>query len=214
MIVNFGDCPDWEYEHHPLRQELLPSRTQEILRRLRLGTIDTLATAADSRPVHGFLFTGLTPTSCPYYAGHYRGELFHCLRYYGVKIRSDPRVGYPPEEVQHAMEQMEDRVRKGIGLLDAIHRLPEAQFPKAEKLVFTAVFAASVFEPWLRIHPYANGNGHAARFIVWAILGRYEYWPNQWPIDPRPDPPYGDALVRYRNGEREPLERLIIQSLR
>jgi Fic family protein len=76
------------------------------------------------------------------------------------------------------------------------------------------VVACMVFELFLRIHPYANGNGHAARFCTWAILGAFGYWPERWPIEPRPpDPPYTQLLVDYRNGNRVPLERYLLSCI-
>jgi Fic family protein len=83
-----------------------------------------------------------------------------------------------------------------------------------EKLTYAITFACRVFEEFLRIHPYANGNGHIARFLIWVILGYCGYWPNNWRIEPRPNPPYNDLIVEYRNGNCEPLEKLILSSLR
>jgi hypothetical protein len=53
-----------------------------------------------------------------------------------------------------------------------------------------------------------------ARLLVWLILGQYGYWPTTWTIEPRPiDPAYGSALWSHRRGLREPLEKLILQSI-
>jgi Fic family protein len=45
-----------------------------------------------------------------------------------------------------------------------------------------------MFLAFVTIHPYANGNGHAARLVVWALLLRYGFQPTGWPVDPRPIP--------------------------
>jgi hypothetical protein len=59
-----------------------------------------------------------------------------------------------------------------------------------------------------------NGNGHAARFVLWTILGRYGYWPERWRVDPRPpDPPYTQLIFDYRSGNHEPLETYVLQSV-
>jgi Fic family protein len=74
--------------------------------------------------------------------------------------------------------------------------------------------ACRVFEVFLRIHPYANGNGHAARFLIWCLLSRYGYWPKGWPIEPRPpDPPYTHLISEYRNGNWEPLEEFVLKTV-
>ncbi len=111
------------------------------------------------------------------------------------------------------MQDIANIVRTGLAGLDQANELPHVRLAKAEKLLYVVTFACQVFELILRIHPYANGNGHAARFVLVAILGRYGYWLRQW-LDPRPpDPPYTQLITDYRSGNREPLERFILQAI-
>jgi len=208
------DCPVFEYEHHPHRQAVLRDRTAEVIRALRGGGIDGAGAAADSRPIHRRLFLQLTPPGYDYYAGHYRGESFRCLQFYAAGIQGDPNVGYMAANVPMAMADVAREIYAGLGVLDAIHQMPHAHLPRRDKLIYTVVFVCRVFEVFLRVHPYANGNGHAARFVVWAILGRYGYWPQNWPIEPRPaDPPYTLLIQQYRGGNRDPLEQFVVQAL-
>lgn len=208
------DCPEWEYDAHPDRKVVLKQETQRLIIALRRREIDSRACAADTRQVHRSLFVRLTPHGCEYFAGHYRGEDFRCLRFYVVGIRRDPRVGYAPHLVRGYMAEVEEIVKTAVAGLDAGFELPTAHFADEEKLLYCVAVACRVFEYFLRIHPYVNGNGHAARFIVWALLGRYGYWPVRWPIEPRPpDPPYTNLLEEHRNGNPEPLEKLILAYL-
>jgi len=204
-----SDCPKgWKYEDHPDRA-ILTQRTQALLALIRSQKNDTLRTASDSRSQHGFLFNGLTPPGCDYFAGHYRGENFHCLRFYPVVVPADPRVGAHPSAVEYLMSELRAQLRSGLLALDANVALSPKQ-----RLQYIVVLACSVFVNFLTIHPYANGNGHAGRLIVWCITGRYGFWPKNWPIEPRPpDPPYSDMIRVYRDGNREPLEMLILQTL-
>ena len=102
----------------------------------------------------------------------------------------------------------------GLNALDLANTLPDGQLARHQKLIYTVTFACRVFEIVLRVHPYANGNGHAARFIVWAILGRYGFWPRSWPLDPRPpDPPYSRLISEYRSGNHQPLEEFVIRAV-
>jgi hypothetical protein len=208
-----ADCPEFEYAQHPDRGVILP-RVTALLRDLRTGAIDSLGLASDSRSVHGNVFRGLTPAGCDYYAGHYRGENFRCLKYYRVGIPSDPRVGCDPDTVLARMDEIARQVHPGLAALDSAHSLPSAQLPPADKLRYT-VTLASRFLVWvLGVHPYANGNGHAARFIVWAMLGRYGYWPRRWTVEPRPlDPPYSQLIANYRSGDPGPLEKYLLQHI-
>ncbi|HBE21512.1 MAG TPA: hypothetical protein DEG17_13495 [Cyanobacteria bacterium UBA11149] len=209
-----SDCPAWEYANHPKREEILKQRTLDILRGLYEQTFDSLEIAADSREIHRYLFGLLTPREEVYFAGHYRGEDFPCLKYYEVIIPGDYRVGFPSAIVVAQMEILEEEIREGIKSLDTIHQTPNDQISPEDKLINSVIFACGVFYTVLRIHPYANGNGHAARFILWAILGRYGYWPLKFPIEPRPDYPlYTQAIEEYGNGKPELLQNYILQCI-
>jgi hypothetical protein len=209
-----ADCPsNWEYEDHAGWDVTLARLAAEILITLRRGTLDILSVSCDSRPVHFKLFESLTPRDCSYFAGHYRGENYRCLRFYNVRIPTDPRVGWPCDGLPLVMGRIADSVLRSIKSLDEGHKAPESQLPPEQKLIFVVACACRLFELFLRIHPYANGNGHAARFLVWSILGRYGYWPRRWPLHPRPEEPYVDLIERYRNGEREALETYMIQNI-
>ena len=207
------DCPEFEYAHHP-RRAVLQAQLVQVLVGLRSDTLDKADIASDSRAVHRKLFEELTPPGHAYYAGHYQGEEFRCLKHYSARIPSDPRVGHPPHCVPGSMAAVADQVGTDLSVLDAATEIPDARVAKEEKLLYVVVFACRVFEFFLRIHPYANGNGHAARIVVWAIFGRFGYWPRSWPVDPRsPDPPYTQLIVKYRNGNLEPLESHLLSTL-
>jgi Fic family protein len=76
---------------------------------------------------------------------------------------------------------------------------------ETDEVLHVVGIACQVFDLFLQVHPYANGNGHVARFIMWALLGRYGFWPVRWPIEPRlKDPEYISMLLRHRNGDRRP----------
>lgn len=203
------DCPSWEYSNHPERARVLPLRVSEVLSTLIQGGIDTLRLAVDSRDAHLHVFRELAPAGFDYYAGHYRGEAFRCLRFYQVRVPNDPRVGAAPSAVGYLMEELGMETRAGVLALDSARGLTPN-----ERLYCIVAFACRVFTAFLTIHPFANGNGHAARFVTWSILGRYNHWPRRWPVEPRPpDPPYTELIVQCRNGDPVPLEKFILQSL-
>ena len=202
-------CPEFDYEHHPNWQTVLPLRVADTIADLARGFTDTRGAALDTRGVHRRLFEELTPVGFEYFAGHYRGEPFRCLQHYAVGIANDPRVGVPPASVGHWLADTNALIRSGLDALDS-----DPGLPRIDRLRYLVVLSCRVFELYLRIHPYANGNGHAARFLVWCLLGRYGHWPRRWPIEPRPpDPPYTDCIIRYRNGDKEPLEKFLASTL-
>jgi fido (protein-threonine AMPylation protein) len=203
------DCPAWEYSGHPKSETVVLLRVSEILACLVKRQLDTMQVATDTREVHRRIFKELTPVGYEYFAGHYRGELFRCLRFYPVMVPNDPRVGVPAISVGFMMDKINDETRSGMMALDSHVGLN----PK-DRLRYIIALASRVFVAFLTVHPYANGNGHAGRFIVWCILCRYGHWPRRWPVDPRPpDPPYSSLIVECRNGNPEPLEQYLLKSL-
>ncbi len=213
-MVHPRDCPNFDYSLHPNRHEVLERQTRVLLAALRRKEIDDRDLASDTRPVHRHLFSELTPPRHDYYAGHYRGERYRCLRFLQVGIASDPRVGFPAETVWQWMQELDRIISSSLAGLDASHEIPDTRLPREEKLSYTVAVACRLFVAFLTIHPYADGNGHAGRFCIWAILGRYNYWPEQWPIEPSPpNPPYVDLIRQYRDGNSEPLEEYVLQCL-
>jgi fido (protein-threonine AMPylation protein) len=202
------DCPNWEYEDYPEKKKVLPTRVAEVLRGLVSRHLDTRRVALDTREAHEHCFRELTPLGCEYYAGHYRGENYRCLLWYIVGIRSDPRVGCPPQAVEFLMQELKSTIDSGFVALDSTTSLAAR-----DRLHYLIVITSRIFELFLRIHPFANGNGHAGRFIVSSILGRYGHWPRKWSVEPRPGPPYLDAITAYRNGDPRLLEHYLLSTL-
>jgi len=63
--------------------------------------------------------------------------------------------------------------------------------------------AAWAHAEWVRIHPFANGNGRTARLWANSIMLRYSL-PPVVRLRPRPNGGYGDAAGRSMKGEWEP----------
>jgi hypothetical protein len=203
------DC-EWEYQNLANHQDVLQRTTADVLADLRSGGLDTRTCACDTRQIHRRLFSELTPAERQYLAGHYRGEPFPCLQHYGVKVRGDERVGCPPHLVLVTMAKFTAEIARGVDKIDAMIRT----LRPADQVLLPVRFACWVFEAFLRIHPYANGNGHIARFSIWAVLGRYGLWPNKWSVEPRPnDARYIPAIMRYRDGYPQELETLVLSCL-
>jgi fido (protein-threonine AMPylation protein) len=207
-------CPPWEYKDHPNYQSILRAELAVLLRALRLGNVAIEVEGVETRPVHQRLFARLTPSGHPYFAGHYRGEHFLCLIDYNVSVPGDPVVGVHYTGVQAAMERFGETLLTAAAVLDQSFALPNATLSQEQKLYSAVVVAARAFQEFLTVHPYANGNGHIARFLVWLLLGRYGYWPSNWTIDPRPNiTNYAEAISYHRRGDTVPLEHLILQSI-
>jgi len=57
---------------------------------------------------------------------------------------------------------------------------------------------ALLLETFFTIHPYANGNGHAGRLLLWVIMVRHGFRPTKWPLDESPE--YDEAVQSHREG--------------
>lgn len=213
-MVHPADCPSWNYDQQAGWEDAVVERVRESLGRLRSGGVDTLRTCLDTRPTHRYWFRSLTPAEYWYFAGHYRGSAFRCLRHYEVMVNGDTSVGEPASEVPHWMNRFRQQLQDGFAALDEAATLPQATLSPVDRLRFTITFACWVLHAFLQIHPYADGNGHCARWLIWALLGRYGYWPREWPVHPSPDRSYlSDLLRQYKAGNRVPLETYLYQRI-
>lgn len=207
-----ANCPPWEYTQVPNATQMVADRCTKFLVSLRRGAVNYEALTRDTRSVHAKIFQGTTPAATPYCAGHYRGEKFRCLEFLRVMVPSDPRVGIPPERVASDISNLADHIiRAGYSAIASGHALPSSRLPDEEKLYHVVTFACRVLVEFLRIHPYANGNGHMGRFIVWLILAKFGYWPKRWPL--HQSPPYHHLLKIYRDGDPTQLEGFVLQCL-
>lgn len=212
--MSLRPCPPWEYQDHGNHQDVLRQELSGLLRELREGAVSVEHEGKDTRPVHLRMFRHLSPPDMPYFAGHYRGEDFPCLVDYEVGVTSDAAVGVPSEIVGPAMHAFAEDLMTAVSVLDASFDVPNITLTQEEKLYGAVVIAARAFAEFLTIHPYANGNGHMARFLVWLLLGRFDYWPNAWTIEPRPNTAdYVTAIAEHRRGRAAALERMILEAI-
>ncbi|RYG55318.1 MAG: hypothetical protein EON56_05830 [Alphaproteobacteria bacterium] len=157
------------------------------------------------------MFEGLTPPTCVYFAGHARGESYRCLQWYGVGVGSDPLVGTPPDAVDSYLEALASKLADATARLDKF--IASSEQPVSRQVLLSALvpIAAYALEVLLTIHPYANGNGHMGRLLVFVLFARYGVWPEGWTLDVRP--PYSPLLSAHRRGDVAPLQTLLYQSI-
>lgn len=201
----------WEYKTHQ-HVSALPIRCEAVLNDIELGRLDIDNGLKNTKPLHKRIFENLTPPAQPYLAGNLRGEKFKCLRYLVVRVEADKRVGVAPDRVAAEMANFNSNlVSEGLKALAVAFAIPDVQLSPAEKLNYVVKFSCRLLVQFLRIHPYANGNGHIGRLIVWLILVKFGFWPIDWPLDAHP--PYDELLSRYRDGDEQPLEDFVHRAI-
>lgn len=154
------------------------------------------------------MFKRTTPICFPYFAGNYRGDQrYKCLK--DAQIRIGLFEGAPPSIVQQEMSALAQSIEANAAAISVTPGLTQQ-----DRLLFVVSVVCAALVAHQSIHPYANGNGHAGRFAVWALLLHYGYVPRSWPLEERPpDPPYSAHIAAYRFGNHQPLEAFVLNCL-
>jgi hypothetical protein len=142
----------------------------------------------------------------PHYVGRFRGEP-------GLKrlqVHVGARVAVSANKVGRELAAFERRLQRVVAALDA--RYPSAQQLDPDGLAAVIDLSAWAHAEWVRIHPFANGNGRTAR--IWAnyVFMRYGV-PPVVRLRPRPHGHYGAASARAMEGDWKPTAVVFRQML-
>jgi len=135
-------------------------------------------TLSDASNWHRRIYAGCS-VPAPEYLGQFRGDPGHpALVGYEVGVGPELADGLPEKvgvwsaDVATALRGFIVGVKAAFAVLDAA--LPVGRRPRTvDELHEVVVLTAEVHGEWVRIHPFANGNGRTAR--VWAALIALRY---------------------------------------
>lgn len=117
----------------------------------------------------------------PDVAGNFRGEGTGRLLTYPVQVNGI--AGLEPAAVASALVQFEQEMHQRIETIDAA--LPTITYPPPTELEPVLRLCAELHGEWVRIHPFADGNGRTAR--LWAQWCAFRYGlPHFIGLRPRP----------------------------
>lgn len=187
--------PHWD-ENSPelLRNlELVLERTAEDARKRIAPTLE-MARRWQRETMAGLTLPEDEP---PEAVGHYRGE--PGLDEYPVFIGQ--HSGVEPRLVGAALEVFEATLQEAVAGLDAI--IPDIDDLDDDRIDAVVEVAAWAHAEWVRIHPFANGNGRTARNWANFIFMRYGLPPAVRPR-PRPGADYGAAGAMAMTGNWRP----------
>lgn len=193
---------DWDTDSPRLRRNLT-----KVFASLRLDASERVTPSVASAKVwQKQTMAGLTVPNAVY-VGRFRGEpgLENC------QVRIGSAFGVAPAGVAAELQEFELRLRNVIAALDS--RYPARSDLDVDGLAAVVELAAWAHSEWVRIHPFANGNGRTARMWANLILMRYGI-PASIRLRPRPDGGYGAASVRAMNGDWKPTALLFQQMVR
>jgi len=156
------------------------------------------------------IMNGLVPPD-PNRVGRFRGEAG--LETYDVEVGGLP--GAPAPEVAAELSRFDRKLRLILAELDSL--IQPGQDLTADNLEAVLTLCAWAHSEWVRIHPFANGNGRTARLWVNSLAMRYGL-PPFLRIRPRPGDGYGRVCAAAMQGDWRPtaalFRQMYIKSLR
>jgi hypothetical protein len=192
---------DWDANSPRLTENLVG-----VLRRARAAAFRRDAPSLeDGRVWHREMMAGLRVPHPPQ-VGRFRGE--PGLETYRVRVGINK--GVAPDDVADALAKFEQTLQSAVAALD--ERYPSSQELDADGLAAVIDLCAWAHAEWIRIHPFANGNGRTARIWANVLLMRYGL-PPVMRLRPRPNDGYGRAGAAAMTGDWRPTAAVIRRML-
>lgn len=131
----------------------------------------TSPTVAQAQQWHRDTFQGCT-LPVPYYAGEVRDTDSQFPELIGYEVVVGRNPGVPSVDVPDHLERFEHAAQQAATAIDRI--VPVGSTPGTAPDLRSAAELASVLHgEWVRVHPFANGNGRIARLWANWTLVRY-----------------------------------------
>ena len=119
-------------------------------------------------------------------AGRFRGE----PGLEGIEVRIGAYLGVASIEIGNALAKFDETLIAVVAQLDRL--IPAGVDLNADQLAAVLEICAWAHSEWIRIHPFANGNGRTARLLANALAMRYGL-PPFVQLRPRPGGDYAQA---------------------
>jgi hypothetical protein len=184
--------PNWDEDSPELRRNL-SKVLDEIVRSAQRREFPTLASA---KRWQSLLMKDLNVPNARF-VGAFRGE----PGLEKIQVRVGVHYGVDAAEVAEELAGFERKLHALLRELDTM--LPTGQEPDADQLAAVIDLCAWVHTEWVRIHPFANGNGRTARLWANFIAMRYGL-PPFIRLRPRPNFGYGEVGAKAMLGDWEP----------
>jgi Fic family protein len=155
-------------------------------------------TIAMAQDWHRAIYAGIRLPE-PYYAGEIRDSDPTFPELYGYEVQVGGVLGTRSKDVPAELAQLETRLQTVCTRLDAA--IPVGPPPDNPTLQAVIAACGNVHGEWVRIHPFANGNGRTARLWATWIGVRYGL-PPFIQVKPRPaGQPYAAAAAASMQGD-------------
>lgn len=195
----------WEYENHPASFDVV-KKTGDLINELALDAVRLEGTFKDTRPHHRFIFLTVATGEHQWCAGNYRGARLPYLALCEAGLYSQGKLVQACVHPSAVARRMSNFHEKLVSELDRLKKVAKAQqLAPAKMLVAVANLVGTFFANFLEIHPYANGNGHISRILVWCLFRVFGINSKFWNVVHRNARPEDELILQYRNNNKKPL---------
>jgi Fic family protein len=184
--------PNWDEDSPQLRHNLAQV-LKDILSAVEKREKPTLKTA---RAWHTLLMRGLNVPN-PRSIGAFRGE----PGLENIQVRIGQNYGVNSVAVAAELTRFEAKLQELVAELDSL--APVGRELNIDHLAAIVDLCAWAHAVWVRIHPFANGNGRIARLWANSLAVRYGL-PPFVRLRPRPDAGYEKAAAQAMHGNWKP----------
>ena len=184
--------PNWDDDSPQLRQNLARV-LKEIVRASEQRRTPTLAQA---RRWHTLIMERLDVPD-PRFVGVFRGD----PGLENLQVQVGENYGVDSATVADQLRAFEAKLQTLVIELDAL--LPPGQEPDADQLAAIVDLCGWAHAEWVRIHPFANGNGRTARLWSNSLAMRYGL-PPFIRLRPRSNAGYANAGAQAMQGNWKP----------
>jgi fido (protein-threonine AMPylation protein) len=204
-------CVPWNSDD-PADLPVIEKRLGVLLSEIATSASERRAPTVDmARDWHRLLHRALHIPE-PYYAGEIRDRdpTYPCLVDYEVRVGTLP--GVRAADVTRELAAFQESMQRATVRLDTT--IPVSMLPRDAQEVWAVIqLCALAHGEWVRIHPFANGNGRTAR--LWANWCALRYGlPPFVRLRPRPDDQrYADASARSMQGAHDAMAALFLGML-
>ena len=167
------------------------------------AAVRLLPTVAMAQEWHRETYRGVL-LPAPYYAGEIRDSDPTYPELIGYEVAVGTALGTPSADVPAALAAFEAGLKAVVARMDGVIAAG-AQPSSATDLYAVLEIAAIAHGEWVRIHPFANGNGRIARLWANWVAVRYGL-PFFLALKPRPaDLVYAAAAAASIRGDHRPM---------
>jgi Fic family protein len=184
--------PDWDQDSPQLRRNLA-----QVLRSIKENASHRkVPTVEDARKWHEIIMRGLTVPD-QNFVGTFRGE----EGVEDVEVRIGRQSGVIAGQVANEPARCEQTLQRAVQHLDQL--LPPGTQLNTDTMLAILDLCAWAHAEWVRIHPFANGNGRIARLLASSVAMRYGL-PPFVRLRPRPMGDYCSASEQAMVGNWKP----------